>query len=140
MATTEQALRLRLLSLADIVEARQRCRRLALEAGFSNHTTTLVATAVSEIARNVLEHAGTGELTMSLVNDNAKAGIEIVAADEGPGIADVSAVLGDPGVEGEWKSFGIGLPGARSLMDEFEIVSTLGQGTTVIMKKWMAPS
>jgi anti-sigma regulatory factor (Ser/Thr protein kinase) len=138
MATeTDNGLHLSLHSSADIVIARQRCRSLAEQAGFSHNAVTLIATAVSEIARNVLEHAGGGEMRMALVGDPARPGIEIVAVDQGPGIADVDALLGADGLDGAWRPAGIGLPGARSLMDEFEIVSAVGQGTTVTMKKWM---
>ena len=138
MATeTDNGLHLPLLTSADIVVARQQSRALAEQAGFSHNTVTLIATAVSEIARNVLEHAGGGEIRIALVGDQARAGIEIVAVDSGPGIANVAAVLGHDGLNGHGKPLGIGLPGAKSLMDEFEIVSTVGQGTTVTMKKWM---
>ena len=72
----------------------------------------------------------------AVVDDGVKTGVEIVAIDHGPGIADVAAVLGDDALNGSWRPSGIGLAGARRLMDEFDIVSTLGRGTTVTMKKW----
>lgn len=137
MATeTEPALRLSILTSSDIVAARHRCRELTLSVGFAHCTVTLIATALSEIARNMLEHAEDGEISMAVIDDGVRTGIEIVAADRGPGIADVTAVLGDDALNGCWRPSGIGLPGARRLMDEFEIVSTLGRGTTIRMKKW----
>lgn len=137
MATdTDTGLHLRVLTWADIVIARQRCRTLAVQAGFSHSAVTLIATAVSEIARNILEHAKQGEIRMAVIENGRHTGIEIVAADRGPGIADVSAVLVNDALNGPWRPFGIGLPGARQLMDEFEIVSARGEGTTITMKKW----
>ena len=133
---TEPALRLPILTSSDIVAARQRCRELTLSVGFGHCTVTLIATALSEIARNMVEHAAEGEISMAVIDDGVKTGIEIVAADRGPGIADVTAVLGDDVLNGSWQPSGIGLPGARRLMDEFEIVSTLGHGTTITIKKW----
>jgi serine/threonine-protein kinase RsbT len=133
---TEPALRLPILTSADIVAARHRCRELSLSAGFGHCAVMLIATALSEIARNMLEHAEEGEISIAVIDDGFRTGIEIVAADRGPGIADVTAVLGDDALNGAWRPSGLGLPGARRLMDEFEIASTLGRGTTVTMKKW----
>ena len=133
---TEPALRLPILTSADIVAARHRCRELSLSAGFAHCTVTLIATALSEIARNMLEHAADGEVSITLIDDGAKQGIEIVAIDRGPGIADVPALLANELLTGPWRPSGLGLAGARQLMDEFEMVSTPGQGTTVTMKKW----
>jgi serine/threonine-protein kinase RsbT len=139
MATeTESALRLPILTSADIIAARHRCRELSLGAGFTHSTVTLIATALSEIARNILEHAEDGEISLTVVEDGARTGIQIVAADRGPGIADVSSVLVDGEPNDSWRPSG--LPGARCLMDEFEIVSTLGRGTVVTMKKWKVDS
>ena len=141
MATeTETVVRLAILTSSDIVAARQRCRELSLSAGFAHCSVTLIVTALSEIARNMLEHAEDGEISLAVIDDGVKTGIEIVATDRGPGIADVTAVLGDDALDGSWRPSGIGLPGARHLMDEFEIVSALGRGTTITMKKWKVDS
>lgn len=129
----EQSLLIR--SEHDILTARQRGREVAAEAGFSGSDLTLVATAISEIARNIVEYAGQGEITFSLVRDGQNVGIVVLAQDDGPGIADVAQAMQDGYSTG--RSLGLGLPGARRLMDEFEVHSEVGRGTTVTMKKWM---
>ena len=126
----------RIQNSADIVAARQQGRALAAIAGFSHSNLTIIATDISEVARNIVEYAKEGEVIITLVDDVNKKGVEIVASDQGPGIADVSMVMRDGYSTG--KGLGIGLPGARRLMDEFAIVSTIGTGTTVTMKKWVA--
>jgi len=127
-------IRVTLNSPADIVVARQEARTLALSAGFSLCDSTLITTAISEIARNVLEYAGTGEVTMSLLMNGVKNGVKIVVSDRGPGISDIAQVMKD-GYSSR-KGLGIGLPGTKRLMDEFELRSRAGSGTTVTMKKW----
>ena len=127
--------RVRIQSSADIVTARQQGRSIAAEIGFSNSNLTIIATAISEIARNIVEYAKEGEAIISLINDGPRQGIQIVLADEGPGIPDTSTVMRDGFSTG--RGLGIGLPGARRLMDEFEIVSEVGRGTTVTMKTWI---
>jgi serine/threonine-protein kinase RsbT len=119
----------------DILTARQRGRELASELGFSGSDLTLVATAISEIARNIVEYAGRGEMSFTLVRDGQSRGIVVVARDEGPGIPDVSVAMQDGYSTG--RSLGLGLPGARRLMDEFDVDSAAGRGTTVTMKKWL---
>jgi serine/threonine-protein kinase RsbT len=126
----------RIHTSADIVAARQQGRAVASHAGFSHSNLTIIATAISEVARNIVEYAKEGEVIITLINDGGKKGVEVVAADQGPGIADVSTVMRDGYSTG--KGLGIGLPGARRLMDEFEIASEIGKGTTVTMKKWVA--
>lgn len=96
---------------------------------------TVVATAISEVARNIIEYAHSGEILIQLVNDAERRGVMVVATDEGPGIADVEQALLDGYSTG--KGLGIGLPGTKRLMDEFEVRSTVGRGTTVIMRKWL---
>lgn len=125
---------LQIRSEHDILTARQRGRELAAEVGFSGSDLTLVATAISEIARNIVDYAGRGEIEFSLVRDGGSRGIVVVARDEGPGIADVALAMQD-GYSTK-KSLGLGLPGARRLMDEFDVQSEAGRGTTVTMKKW----
>ena len=118
----------------DIVAARQMGRELAARTGMTGTDLTLVATAISEVARNIVEYAGRGEVRLQAIAQGSRTGVMVVATDEGPGIADVDQALRDGFSTG--KSLGLGLPGARRLMDEFEIVSEVGKGTTVTMRKW----
>ena len=118
----------------DIVTARQKGRDLALQAGFSGSDLALIATAISEIARNIIVYAQRGEVILSLAEQDGKHGIVVVARDHGPGIANIEQAMRDGYSTGN--SLGLGLPGARRLMDEFEIGSEVGKGTTVTMKKW----
>ena len=127
--------RLQISSEHDILTARLRGRELAADVGFSGSDLTIVATAISEIARNIVEYAGRGEIVFTLVRDGRSRGIVVVARDEGPGIPDVALAMQDGYSTG--KSLGLGLPGARRLMDEFDVQSEPGRGTTVTMKKWM---
>lgn len=118
----------------DIVAARQRGRALAAELGFSGVDATLIATAISELARNIVSYARRGEITLKSVSDANRQGIQVVASDDGPGIPDVRQALRDGfSTSG---SLGLGLPGVRRLMDEFEITSGPGRGTTVAVRKW----
>jgi RNA polymerase sigma factor (sigma-70 family) len=119
---------------ADVVTARQKGREIAARAGFAPTDLTLVATAISEIARNIVKFARRGELTIALVTDDGRTGVTIVARDSGPGIPDVGRALQDG--YSTYQGLGLGLGGARRLMDEFEIVSEVDVGTTVIMTKW----
>src|SRR5207237_9228406 len=96
--------------------------------------STLITAAVTEMSRNMLEYAEQGEVTISLLKNGTKSGVKIVVKDCGPGIADISQVMQD-GYSSR-KGLGIGLPGTKRLMDEFEIRSKIGNGTTVTMKKW----
>lgn len=118
----------------DIVAARQKGRELAAAAGFSGSDLTIIATAISEIARNITVYAQRGEITLSVGHKGSKRGIVVVARDDGPGIPDLEQAMRDGFSTG--KSLGLGLPGAKRLMDEFEIVSEVGKGTVVTMKKW----
>jgi serine/threonine-protein kinase RsbT len=118
----------------DIVTARQQGRALAVELGFSTGDATLIATAISELARNIVSYARRGEITLKMVNASTRQGITIIASDSGPGILDVRQAMRDGfSTSG---SLGLGLPGVRRLMDEFEIASEPGRGTTVTVKKW----
>lgn len=118
----------------DIVAARQRGRLLALDLGYSATEATLIATAISELARNIVLYAKRGEIALASANDGTRRGIVIMARDDGPGIADVSRVtVGGYSTSG---GLGLGLSGVRRLMDEFEISSQLGKGTTVTVKSW----
>ena len=118
----------------DVVTARQRGRDLAAEAGFSSGDQTVIAAAISEIARNILTYAKRGEVALSVVTNGDRQGVVVVARDQGPGIRDVARALEDGySTSG---GLGLGLPGARRLMDDFDVASTVGKGTIVTMKKW----
>src|SRR5215467_15001716 len=102
--------------------------------GFGSVNATLIATAISELARNIVSYAHRGQITLRVVDGGGRYGLSITASDEGPGIPDIRQALRDGfSTSG---SLGIGLPGVRRLMDEFEINSQPGQGTTVAVKKW----
>lgn len=118
---------------ADIVAARQAARELAARLGFGRTDLTLIATAVSEVVRNIVRFAGSGEVVVELL-DQPRRGVQVVARDTGPGIADVEQALRDG--YSTYHGLGLGLPGARRLMDEFAVVSEVGRGTTVTMTKW----
>jgi serine/threonine-protein kinase RsbT len=126
--------RIRIDSDLDIVTARQRGRTLAQQVGFSSSDLTLIATAISELTRNILLYAKRGELTLGIDENGAKGALVVVARDKGPGIPDVARAL-EIGFSTSG-SLGLGLPGVKRLMDEFEIDSKVGRGTTVTAKKW----
>jgi serine/threonine-protein kinase RsbT len=126
--------RVRITTDDDIVTARQEGRRLSAELGFSSTDLTLIATAISEVARNIRVYAGEGQVQLKLVEEGSRQGISVVARDRGPGIPDLELAMQDG--YSTTGSSGLGLPGARRLMDEFEIRSRAGQGVTVAMKKW----
>jgi serine/threonine-protein kinase RsbT len=126
--------RVRIATDDDIVTARQEGRRLSSELGFSNTDLTLIATAISEVARNIRLYAEQGDVQLQLVRERGREGILVVARDKGPGILDVERAMQDGYSSGGGS--GLGLPGARRLMDEFEIRSKPGKGVTVTMKKW----
>ena len=118
----------------DIVSARQKGRAMAMELGFSSGDATLIATAISELARNIVTYARKGQITLKGVQGSSRVGILVIASDEGPGILDIRQALRDGfSTSG---SLGLGLPGVRRLMDEFEINSQPSMGTTVTVKKW----
>ncbi len=127
-------LRIPVTADVDVVTARQRGRELAAQAGFSSGDQTVIAAAISEIARNILNYAKRGEVLLSVETNGDKQGVVIVARDQGPGIPDVDRAL-DDGYSTSG-GLGLGLPGARRLMDDFNVSSKVGQGTTVTMKKW----
>ena len=125
----------RIQNSADIVSARQQGRALASQAGFSHSNLTIIATAISEVARNIVEYAKEGEISIAPVGNGIVRGLQIVARDQGPGIVDLDTAMRD-GFSTS-KSLGMGLPGAKRLMDQFEISSAIGEGTTVKMTKWI---
>jgi RNA polymerase sigma factor (sigma-70 family) len=118
---------------ADVVVARQGVRQLAARVGFARTELTVIATAVSEVARNIVRFAEVGEIVAEILDD-PRPGIRIVARDKGPGIDDVDQALVDG--YSTYRGLGLGLPGSRRLMDEFTIASEQGRGTTVTMTKW----
>jgi serine/threonine-protein kinase RsbT len=129
-----EEVRMQVASDTDIVPARARGRALAAELGFSRTDATLVATAISEIARNIVVHAGRGEIELKPAYEPDRRGVVVIASDDGPGIRDVDAALREGfGTKG---GLGLGLTGVRRIMDEFAIDTALGRGTRVTMHMW----
>ena len=126
--------RIAIESDADVVTARQCARELAADLELSSTDQTLLATAISEVARNITTYATRGEVLVSVVQDDNRRGIRVVARDQGPGIEDIDRALQDGYTTGG--GLGLGLPGARRLVDDFSIDSTPGRGTTVTLVKW----
>jgi serine/threonine-protein kinase RsbT len=118
----------------DIVRVRQVVREWAVQMGFSLVEQTKIVTASSELARNTVIYGGGGQVQLEAHNDGARRGLRLTFQDEGPGIADVNLALKDGYTTGS--GLGLGLGGARRLMDEFAISSALGQGTKVTIAKW----
>ena len=130
----DQEITVPIASDLDIVAARQLGRTMATQLGCSPTEAALIATAISELARNIVLYAKDGEIGLTVANGGGKQGIVVVARDQGPGIADVSRAVTDGySTSG---GLGIGLSGVRRLVDEFEISSELGKGTTVTIKRW----
>lgn len=128
--------RVEVRSTIDIVTARQEGRERALALGFSGTDVTLIAAAISEVARNILDHATAGQIIISEVINDRHRGLEVLAIDQGPGIADVKRAMqyGYSTSHG----LGVGLPGVNQLMDEFKIEANSGGGTKVTLRKWLA--
>jgi serine/threonine-protein kinase RsbT len=131
-----ESVRHSIASETDIVAARRSGRRLAESAGFTTADLTAIATAISEVARNITTYAGRGEMTMTVIENGERRGIEVRAEDHGPGIEDVERAVTDGYSTG--RGLGLGLPGVRRLMDELVVDSRVGVGTTVVMRKWVA--
>jgi serine/threonine-protein kinase RsbT len=128
-------IRVEVASTIDIVTARQKGREIGKTLGFSGAEVTLIAAAISEIARNILDHAKHGEVYLSVIHHGSQKGIQIIARDDGPGIPDIEQAM-QYGYSTR-RGLGVGLPGAKWLMDEFEIQSKVGKGTTITMRKWV---
>jgi serine/threonine-protein kinase RsbT len=126
--------RIAIESDADVVTARQRARELAGELDLSSTDQTLLATAISEVARNITHYATRGEVRLRVIHGDGREGIEVVASDQGPGIVDIERALQDGYTTGG--GLGLGLPGARRLVDEFHIQSAPSVGTTVTLVMW----
>ncbi len=118
----------------DIVAARMAARDMAKAMGFGAIDQARIATAISELARNIYLYAGEGTVTVSEVQQGIRKGLEVVCEDQGPGIEDISLVMTDGYTTS--KGMGMGMPGARRLMDDFEIISIVGEGTKITCRKW----
>jgi serine/threonine-protein kinase RsbT len=124
---------------ADVVTARQRARELAGDLELTTTDQTLLATAISEVARNITTYATRGEVLLSVIHDDGgRAGIQVIARDDGPGIENIELAMQDGYTSGT--GLGLGLPGARRLVDDFEIETAPGQGTTVTLVMWARPN
>jgi serine/threonine-protein kinase RsbT len=135
MSLPNHVFRVPIKSDTDIVVARQKGRALAVELGFAGSAPTVIAAAISEVARNIVDHAQDGEIILSCVQQNGRQGLQVVARDAGPGIADVDQAMQYGYSTG--KGLGVGLPGVKMLMDDFEIKSRSGAGTEVTVRKWL---
>jgi serine/threonine-protein kinase RsbT len=118
-----------------VITARQRGRDLAAQVGFGGSDLTVIATAISEVSRNIVSYATRGEIILHVTEEENRRGIVVVARDTGPGIADIERAMRDGFSTAG--SLGLGLPGARRLMDDFGIESSVGGGTVVTMTKWI---
>lgn len=133
-ASPEYRVCVRIHDESDVVVARRRSRELAAQQGFSEAAAEALATAVTEIARNIVVHAQSGEILFGALADSARCGVIVTARDTGLGIRDVEQAMQDGfSTRG---GLGFGLPGARRLVDEFEIESKVGTGTTITLRKW----
>ena len=129
--------RLRIASEADVARSLMEASRIARDMGFNPHDAQTVATAVSELARNIIKYAGTGEIAIDQTGTDRQAAIQITARDRGPGIADTEAAMRDHFSSGG--TLGLGLPGVKRMMDDFELDSAPGRGTRVVVRKWREP-
>ena len=137
MAPEADEERIAIESDADVVTARQRARELAVDLELTSTDQTLLATAISEVARNITTYATRGEVLLSIVREPgppARSGIRVIARDQGPGIADVDLAMQDGYTTGN--GLGLGLPGTRRLVDDFELETTPGAGTRIRLVKW----
>jgi serine/threonine-protein kinase RsbT len=132
----DREVRVRIASPADVVTARQCGRVLAERTGFSSSHLAVIATVIAEVATNIVDYAKEGEIVLSVITAANRRGIRVIATDSGPGIADISAAMRDGHCAHAHLS--IGLSGSRRLMDEFDIASEPGRGTTVTMTKWLS--
>jgi serine/threonine-protein kinase RsbT len=110
-------------------------RKAAMAIGFDEIVCQMIATAVSELANNIVKYAGCGEILMDRIKTGSRTGIEVVARDKGPGIEDIQKAMADHFSSGN--TLGLGLPGVKRMMDEFELTSEPGKRTTVTIRKWL---
>jgi serine/threonine-protein kinase RsbT len=122
---------------SDVAMARKHVRDLASQAGLDTSSVEALAIATSEVARNILLHAQSGEILLRVTEEHGRRAVVVVAQDDGPGIADIQRAIEDGYSTGS--GLGLGLPSARRLVDQFELVSEVGRGTTVTLKKWVHP-
>ena len=120
---------------ADVIHAVFQSKEFSKEIGFQNTDQVMISTAVSELARNIIKYAKEGEVTLKIICQNLKKGIEILAIDKGPGIQDIDKTLDENYSTGG--TIGIGLPGTKRIMDDFHIESEPGKGTTIMARKWI---
>jgi RNA polymerase sigma factor (sigma-70 family) len=133
--TTDGVVRVPVSRDADVVVARQKGREVAALVGFSATDQTLIATAISEVTRNIVKFAERGEVVISMISVGERRGVNVVARDVGAGIQDTEQAMQDG--FSTYDGFGLGLPGAKRLMDRFDLDSVPGVGTTVTMEKWL---
>lgn len=133
LATVDEAV-IAIAADVEVVTARAKGRAMAGRLAFSGSEATLIATAISEVARNILNYAKCGEIVLRVIQRGSRRGLLVIARDQGPGIPDIARAMEDGFSTGG--SLGLGLPGSKRLMDDFEIVSEVGKGTTVTMIKW----
>lgn len=131
---SDQGGRIAVASDQDVVRVRQLVRTVAVAVKLSLVDQTKLVTAASELARNTLVYGGGGTVDVTRVDNGRRNGIQIVFADQGPGIVDLDLALTDGYTTGG--GLGLGLSGARRLVDEFDIVTAVGQGTTITVTKW----
>ena len=110
-------------------------RKAAKAIGFDENICQMIATAVSELANNIVKYAGSGEILMTRIIAGSRMGMEVIARDRGPGIEDIQKAMADHYSSGG--TLGLGLPGVKRMMDEFELTSAPGKGTTVTIRKWL---
>ncbi|MEM9540397.1 MAG: anti-sigma regulatory factor [Cyanobacteria bacterium P01_E01_bin.42] len=120
---------------SDVTRSIVETKRIAIALEFDENTATKIATAVSELARNIIKYADNGKIIISPLEEEKRVGIEIISQDTGPGIADIEAAMKDR--YSSSGTLGLGLPGVQRMMDDFEIHSSLDKGTKVIIKKWL---
>jgi serine/threonine-protein kinase RsbT len=119
---------------SDIVASRRKCRSWATEAGFRLVDQTKIVTAASELARNTVQYGGGGQLLIEMVDDSSRRGLRLTFSDQGPGIPDIERAMQDGYTTGN--GLGLGLSGSRRLMNDFEIRSEVGRGTTIVATRW----
>lgn len=118
----------------DVTHALLEAHMAAKATGFSEVEIQMIATAVSELARNIIKYADRGEIIIDQIEEEYRVGIEIIARDKGPGISDIEQAVSDN--YSSSGTLGLGLPGVKRMMDQFEVQSIVGQGTTVLVRKW----